>query len=296
MYSEKEIDDLIAELRVELPEILKKGGEELSKAFTPGPGKMMKESEKEESSSSSSEKSVMAKEATEDKSKPDMADKSPVSAEASDEKPPMPAPEAAAPEAPPVEDKAPEAPAAPEEPAPEATLEQAYSQLSDEDFQAHWEALKCVAMQRYGQPEAPAAPGMAPPVAPPAPPAAPPAPPQMAPKAPAMAMKSEANYGETLSKAEEKINGLEKQLESVTLLLEKMLNKPVQRAITSVAAIAKSESEKSQEVPLTRDQIKSKLAKKARSVNLTKSDRDLIDRYVLNGDVKVSDLTHLLKD
>lgn len=324
MYSEKEIEDLIAELKQELPALLAKSEEEelakMESAKEGGNGtkpvkasmSMKKEAEKEESSSK--EESAMAKEASEGESKP-KPEESPVAASATDEKssPPMPASDSAAPESPTAD--APPADAAPADAAPadagdpaaaggdEQTLEHAYAELSDEDFQAHWEALKAVAMQRMAQP-AQAAPAQ-PPMQPPASPSAAPPPPPAA-KAPAMAsaggsaapmMRSEPSDDlEDLKKAESKVADLEKQVSGLTDLLEKMLSKPVQKAVTSMAeVIAKSEADKPQVKPLSKTEIRSKLDQAARNPSLAKSDRDLINRYFLSGDVKVSQIEHLLK-
>lgn len=310
-YTPEQIDSLIAELQAELPEILKsEAAEELAKAkiesakeggngTVPVKGKMAKKADKEEESSSESSKS--------EKSESDMVkEESPVAAEATDEASAK-APEGSAPSEAPA-DAAPEAApeGAPEEAhGSEMSLEQAYGSLSDEDLQAHYEALKAVIMAKMPQGDAGAPPAEASSAGavPPAPeasaaPAMPGAPEGSAPpQDPAITHKSEKDSLEALSKAEDEIKGLKNQVEGITGLLEKMLAKPTQKAVTSMAEfLAKSEMEKPVTPKLSRNQVTVKLGEAAQRTDLKKSDRELINRYFMNGDVDYKSIQHLLSE
>lgn len=228
-----------------------------------------------------------------------------------------PADAASAPSDAPSEDAAPEPGGGDEHPEAQAgsekTLEQAYGELSDEDLQAHYEALKAVVMSRMqsGAPGAAPADAGSPPPPAPAPAAGapdmgapPPAGPDMGkaamppppPPAGMPAMKSETSKAEELNKAE--INDLKKQVEGLTNLLETMLTKPVRKSVTTMAQyMAKSELEKPVTAQPTVQEIKTKLGKAAQTATLAKSDRDLINRYFLDGpkSVKFEEIEHLLK-
>ncbi len=212
-------------------------------------------------------------------------------------------------------------------------LEQAYAALSDDELKAHMQALTASVMARMGAQDqglmgagapaadpmggspaaaGPAMPEMAPPAGPDAsasmsPPPAPaqkampaPAAPQMlkAAPAPGMVVKSErAAKEETLSKAsEERIQGLEKTLEGVTSLLEAILTKPVQRSVTSMAEyIAKSESDKPATRKMSRAELMKAATEKSKQPDLKKSERDVINKFVLSGE-GLADLEKLLKE
>ena len=249
--------------------------------------------------------------------KPSFAkDEPPVAAEASDEKPEAPAEDKPA--------ESPEAPAADpavdpaQEQGGEMDLVQAYSQLDEQALQAHWEALKQVMMQHMGggdsanagpvQPPAEGAPPAAPPgmeQAPPSPGAPPMGPPDASkamgpsgmPKPPMPMMRSESPVKEeALSKAEAKIDSLEKQLEGLTGLIETMLTRPQRKAVTSMAEfVAKSEGDKASAPKLTKSEIRSKLDTASKKPDLKKSDQDLIVKYFLDGNVKLEEIQHLLK-
>ncbi len=214
-------------------------------------------------------------------------------------------------------------------------LEQAYAALSDDELRAHMQALTATAMTRMGAqqdpmaggmgagspppaadpmgaagapPAGPDMPAMAPPAGPdasasmsPPPPAqkampAPMAPPMMkAAPSPGMIVKS-AQEQETLRKAEDRIQGLEKTLEGVTSLLEAILTKPVQKSVTSMAEyIAKSESDKPAARRLSRTELMKAATEKSKQPDLTKSDRDVINRFVLSGE-GLAELEKLLKE
>ncbi len=246
---------------------------------------------------------------------------------------PSPAPDASASPAGAVD---PAAAAAPQDPAmggdQGGQLEQAYSALSDDELRAHMQALTAAAMSRMGAQQdpmmgagspppaadpmsaspAPAAgpdmPGMAPPAdaAMPPPPApaqkampAPMAPPmqKVAPAAGMPVVKSEkAQKEESLAKAEDRIQGLEKTLEGVTSLLEAILTKPVQKSVTSMAEyIAKSESDKPLAKKMSRNELIKAATEKSKQPDLKKSDRDVINRFVLSGE-GLAELEKLLKE
>jgi hypothetical protein len=212
-----------------------------------------------------------------------------------------------------------------------AQLAEAYGALDDGALQAHFEALKQVLTQRMGagqdpaaqgQPPAPdmgapppapeAAPdmgapppdmGAAPPAAAPGSPGVPPPPapaekampgPTMAPAAPKPMMRSEAAVKEeALNKAE--VESLKTQVAGLTKVLETML-KPQRKSVATMAEfLAKSDADAPKKA-LSKDEIRKKLEKASKTESLAKSDQDLICRYFLQGDVKVEDLTHLLKD
>jgi hypothetical protein len=322
IYTDKEIDDLVKEVRDEiLGPIFKEAQEQLAKSehvaqaakeggngTQPVVASMAKEegSMSESSSEVKKEESSMAKD-----------EFSPAGKEASDEKSPSPAvPEGSSESSSSSSsDGAPKAPdAAPQEdPAMEdahvdsAQLAEAYGALDDDALQAHFEALKQVLTQRMGAGQDPAAgppdQGMAPPdmgAAPGVPP--PPAPaekamPVMAPaavKPPQAMMRSEApTKEEALNKAE--VETLKSQVAGLTQVLETLLLKPQRKAVTSMAEfVAKSEADVPKKT-LSKSEIRQKLEAASKDEKLAKSDKELICRYFLNNDVKVSELTHLLK-
>jgi hypothetical protein len=92
-----------------------------------------------------------------------------------------------------------------------------------------------------------------------------------------------------------KAETLQKNLDAVKEFLTKYVEKtaPKGKAITSLDVIAKSEivEEKKE---WTKQEIDSVLSKKVASPTLTKSDRDLINEYYLNGK-NVNIISHLLK-
>jgi hypothetical protein len=201
----------------------------------------------------------------------------------------------------------------------EQTLEQAYAALPDDQLQMHYEALRAVVMQRMsggaGAPAAPGAPspdqgaggppgaGGMPPEASGSPAGGPPGaggmPPEMGAGGPPEQLQaSEAPvWADELKKAtDEKVASLERQLAGLTGLLETMITRPQQKAFTSMAQfVAKSELEKPKPVSMNRKDVLKKLNQVAQSNDLKKSDRDLINRYVLAGDVDVNEISHLLK-
>lgn len=175
----------------------------------------------------------------------------------------------------------------------EQTLEDAYGQLSDEELQAHYEALKAVIMSRMGSQDEGGAE----------------APPQQAAPAPAqdkgqlaMSEKSvsepDSSVKEELSKAEGKIAELENTVNGLAKVLETILSKPAQKSVTAIGDIkdlTKSEQNQKPVTSLTKKEITDRLTAKTKNPSLAKNDRDLINGYYM-GSVKVEQLTHLLKD
>jgi hypothetical protein len=197
-----------------------------------------------------------------------------------------------APAAEPAAAPAPDAMAAPA-PAPEQgagdaqSLEQAYCQLSDQDLQVHYEALKQALMQRMGGPaQDPGMGGMGQP--------SPEAAPAPAPEQKALTM-SEKSTQDALAKSEEKYQQLEKAFADLVQVVELSLQ-PRRKAVTTMQEyVAKTEADRPSERKLTKSEVKDKLALKARDPKLAKSDADLITRFYLNGDVKLTEIEHLLK-
>jgi hypothetical protein len=99
-----------------------------------------------------------------------------------------------------------------------------------------------------------------------------------------------------ISAKEAKVEELQKSLDVVTEFLTKLFSKkpaPAGKAITNLDAITKSEEVK-EEKPLTKGEITTLLAKKAADPTLTKSDREAINAYYLNG-ASIDKISHLLK-
>lgn len=139
---------------------------------------------------------------------------------------------------------------------------------------------------------------MAPDAAPPvAPPAAPPAPPAASPSAPP-ALKSEPKMEKSekdiqiesltadLKKSKEGLDGLLKVVEAV-------ITKPVRKAVTSMASIAKSEDTVDVS-SLSKAEINTRI-KSAVRTNLSEKDRDLVFAYDA-GNVGVDQIKHLLQN
>jgi hypothetical protein len=164
------------------------------------------------------------------------------------------------------------------------SLVQAYCSLPPQDLEMHMQALQ-MAMQQGQQQD----PGMAS-QAPMADPAASMGEPQQ--KA---LMMSEKDNG-SLVKAEAKIQELEKTLESLVGFVEATLQ-PRRKAITTMTEyVAKTEQDMPvQNRKLSKAEVNQKLTQAARSGKLSKSDQDLVSRYYLNNDVKLSEIEHLLK-
>lgn len=108
--------------------------------------------------------------------------------------------------------------------------------------------------------------------------------PQMQPEQ--MAMKSEKvkndlNKSEEFQKLKDENDQLKKSLDKVIAAMGKAFQ-PTRKAITNIEYIKKSESQ-SDELPLNKDETVAKLTQIAKSANLSKSDRQAINNYILTG-------------
>jgi hypothetical protein len=196
---------------------------------------------------------------------------------------------------------------------PVQALVQAYGQLSPEELQAHFFAMKQILDAQQAQGAGAGAPGMDPAAAgaPPAPMGAgapagvppgagapPPGPEAAAPMAgeaskpvdPALAMKSEAEAQLSLVKKEKEL--LEKSLSGLADVMEKLVARPERKSIQG-RDLAKSDPEPTN-VTMTKDQIMKKLTVVAQKSDLQKSDRSLINKYCVGG-VEVNAIAHLLR-
>lgn len=226
------------------------------------------------------------------------------------------APAAAEGEAPAAEGAAPAAPAA-AAPGAEghdyddedmAAMVQMYQAMSRGELKAHHDAIKaCLDAQAA----APAAPGAeaAPAAAAPDAAAAPAA--EAAPEAPEAFAKSEdgidvSKFAEAAkeveilksenSAKESKITELQKNLDTVTEILTRMVKKsaPAAKAVTKLEAVAKSEVG-TEDKALSKSEITAILNKKITEQSLAKSDRDAINAYYAAGQVGTTGISHLLK-
>lgn len=294
-FTQKEIDSLIEELKTEIPSLLKSEGKVVSAGDGSGKISLGKEESAQEAS--------LSKEGSSPEAGPES---SPVAAGAESSPAADDAPPASEPAQSPSESQDPSQQEMPQ--GDEQTLEQAYGSLPEEELRAHYEALKAVLMQRMGgqdQAGSPSAPPAAGPVSPPAGPSAPPAgpgeggspavPPTGPSEVPPGAMKAEGSFGE-LSKAESRIEELEKNLAGVTKILEMVITKPQGKAVTSMAQfIAKSEADLPATPKLSRQEAMKQLNKVSMDPTLKKSDRELITKFTLNQAVDVKEIQHLLK-
>ncbi len=248
------------------------------------------------------------------------------SAPAPDASASAPAPDASAAPAPDASAAAPAPDASAAAPAPDASsggdpiqaLQQAYSQLSPEELQAHKMALDAVLMAMGGGQQDPAMGGGMPPGAAPQgmPPGAAPAPgPDAAaplagegskPVDPAamMAMKAEAAKYDLIKKeaaeaktrasaTETELAEVKKSMEVVTKAFELLLKKPERKAITGRDMLAKNEPDQDAS-KLSKAEVTAKLGKVTRNPKLEKADRDLINDFYSNK-VNLSAIAHLLK-
>lgn len=210
---------------------------------------------------------------------------------------------------------------------PMAALSQAYAQLSPEELQMHFEALKQVLMSQQAAAGAVPAAGAGAPMAPPAAPAADPmaaaagAPPMGAPPAPAgmgggapmagegskpldpaatMALKSEHEKEMSLVKSERdasatKVAELEKSLSQLTETMTKVLAQPIRKSVTGkdIDGLLEHEKQAPKFESMSKAEVTKKLLTVARDPALKKADRDLINKYY-NGTTKVDAIAHLL--
>lgn len=121
--------------------------------------------------------------------------------------------------------------------------------------------------------------------------------------APAVEVKAEdvkSNPEVELAKSEAaaataKANELQKSLDTVQEFLTKLVKKvPQGKAITSYEQVAKSETDSKEGQELSKSEINAILGKKAADPSLTKSDRDAINAFYLNG-ANINTISHLLK-
>lgn len=93
-----------------------------------------------------------------------------------------------------------------------------------------------------------------------------------------------------------KITDLQKNLDTVTEILTRMVKKsaPAAKAVTKLEAIAKSDVANEDKV-LSKNEIHSILIKKTAEPSLAKSDRDAINAYYALGQVSTTGISHLLK-
>jgi|WetSurMetagenome_2_1015567.scaffolds.fasta_scaffold195324_2 hypothetical protein len=108
-------------------------------------------------------------------------------------------------------------------------------------------------------------------------------------------VKSELEAAKAANEELKKTNEeLKKNFEGIVTALKTRFVKPVapkQKAITELGVLNKTE----ETVPvLSEKEIRSKLTEKAKDPSLTKSDRDLINKYCYN-QIKVEAIKHLLK-
>lgn len=209
-----------------------------------------------------------------------------------------PADEAPMGDEPPADEASAPADAAPEDPAaadgaegamsPEE-LEAEYAKLDPETLKMHYLAAKAALFAAMGggaggAPEA---------SAPAAPPAAPPAAgPGMEASAPPPAMKSE-KADASLSKAEKaELETLREQVKLQERLFD-LLNAPARKAVTTADFVAKSE-EKAEQRVLSKSEVAAKLKTVTADAKLAKSDRELVNGYML-GTVSIEKIEHLLK-
>lgn len=201
--------------------------------------------------------------------------------------------------------------------APEETVETFYASLEDDDLRMHWEALKAVIVARSASGDgdaddigAPQDGGADMSQAPEAAEASMSQPPMEDPTNPTM--KSEdVDQGEVMTKSEadkltHKLAKLEKSLDDknkdysklaedfkgLADLVKNTFTTPGQKAITA-APLAKSEPTVSQ--TLTRSEVKAKLDKVILNPTLTKSERNHITSFYLNG-TNFEQIKHLLDE
>jgi hypothetical protein len=98
------------------------------------------------------------------------------------------------------------------------------------------------------------------------------------------------------AQANAKVENLQKSLDAVSAFLTKLVEKkvaPQGKAITTLDVIAKGEGA-SEEKTLTKSEIEAKLLAKSQDPKLEKSDRDLINKFYLDGG-SLNSISHLLK-
>ena len=278
--SQDELNSILAEVSRDLDEVLKAETENLSESLAKADEEEMPEGD----------------------------ESAPAAPPADESAPPAEAPMDAA--APPADESAPPAAEAPADPAAEEgpmdvnALTEEYAQLPPEELKMHYMAAKAALYQTMGagdqaEQEAPA----------PADPAAPPAPaPEASAPPPAPAMKGEMSAGKAiesspgnggLAKSEEEnksdaqIEELNSKIDTLAKALDLALGTPMRKAVTNISYVPKTD-ETPEEKPLSKSEFHEKLNEKAQDPNLSKSDRQLINKFCV-GVVDVAKIEHLLK-
>jgi len=145
-------------------------------------------------------------------------------------------------------------------------LQQIYSSMAPEELERHYSIIRQALQASYGE-QAPEEQQAAPAEAAPA---------EAAPAAPEM------EKSEKVMELEKKIAEQAQAIEQITKAFE-VLAKPSRKSITDIQVMAKSEADSGQNGPMTQDEIKSK-AGKLSPASLSKSERDLVNRFFLHGE------------
>lgn len=207
----------------------------------------------------------------------------------------MPPEEAAEGEMPPEEGAPAEGDPAAEQGIDPQALEAEYAQLPIEELKAHYLAAKSALFQMMGQGQQGA--GAPPPAAGPsagAPPMAPPAGPSAgAPPAFKAEMPSDGN-GKIEGFGKSEADDLRAQLATMAKVVNLLAGQPVQKAVTGLTYMGKSEPVEDTKVVLSQQEVTAKLNVLTRDPSLKKSDRERITGYY-EGTVNVSAIADLLK-
>lgn len=180
-------------------------------------------------------------------------------------------------------------------------LQAEYSKLPLEELKTHFLACKAALVSLIGQGDdgAGAPPPDAAPPAPPAPMGPPPgAPPMAPPGAPPMdpTMKSNSEVINLKKSLDDQASLVAKQAEAIEKLsaaFAKVISKPMRKSVDSVSYIQKPGE--GTEINMTKSEAKEKLNQITRTKALKKSDRDLINQFVL-GHSEIESIAHLLRD
>lgn len=101
-----------------------------------------------------------------------------------------------------------------------------------------------------------------------------------------------------LAAKDAEVTELKKSVEVMTTFITKLFEKkgaPAGKAITSLETIAKSESVTEEAKVLSKEEITTKLTKKASEPTLQKSDREAINQFYATGQININGISHLLK-
>lgn len=195
-----------------------------------------------------------------------------------------PAPEAEAAPAPAEEgapSDAPEAEAAPAEgeeaiehegeegPISDDELKEIYGTMEPEELQRHFMIMREILRGSMEQGAAPEA--------------APAAPAPEAGGAPMAMSEKESIVKSEFDALKAKNEELEKALGRLTMVMESTLLKPARKAVTDIAYIQKSEHDSGEEKQFTKSEIRTLCNEKCKDRSLSKSDREALNDYLLNG-------------